>query len=375
MSVTSRHDPGKAAPIRVALFGNGFARTVMLPGLRHVPAMTVVGIASPNRERAAATAREFGIPHVAADHRELLQAARPDLVFVVTPPHRHLEMARDALAAGCHVVCEKPTALSAEESAGMLAAAKASPGRLALIDHELRFDPRRIALRKLVAGGTLGEVLHITYTIHSAGRRDPAQPWSWWSDQAQGGGMWGAVGSHAVDAVRVLAGEVDAVRGRLETFVKERPDSGGAMRAVTSDDFAAAWLLLRSGVRATMTLSAVEGDRRHELLVALARGAARLEEGRPLLVRDGSGEWREAANDGDLPPSAALGIPDTDWARCFIRFARAIAASIQEGKATVPGAADFHDGHRNQLVLDAGRRSAAHAEWEKVELEANVSHV
>jgi predicted dehydrogenase len=259
----------------------------------------------------------------------------------------------------------------------MLAAAKAAPGRLALIDHELRFDPRRIALRELVNGGALGEVLHITYTIYSSGRRDPAQPWSWWSDQAQGGGMWGAVGSHAVDAVRVLAGEVDAVRGRIETFVKERhdPAHGGAMRAVTSDDFAAAWLHLRSGAHATMTLSAVEGDRRHELLVAMARGAARIEEGRPLLVREGSGEWREAATDDDLPPSAALGIPDTDWARCFIRFARAIAASIQEGRNTVPGAADFHDGHRNQLVLDAGRRSAAHAEWEKIELEANVSNV
>ncbi len=370
MSVT----PRGAAPIRVGLLGNGFARTVMLPCLRHVPAMTVVGIASPNRERAAATAREFSIPHVAADHRELLETTRPDLVFVVTPPHRHLEMARDALAAGCHVVCEKPTALAAEESAAMLAAAKAAPGRLALIDHELRFDPRRIALRELVAGGALGEILHVTYTIHSAGRRDPAQPWTWWSDQAQGGGMWGAVGSHAVDAVRVLAGEVDAVRGRLETFVPKRPDParGGAMREVTSDDFAAAWLRLRSGARATITLSGMEGDRRHELLVGMTRGAARLEEGRPLLVREATGDWREAAKDDDLPPSAALGIPDTDWARCFIRYARVIAACVEDGRDTVPGAADFRDGHRTQLVLDAGRRSSAHAEWEKVPRESNA---
>jgi len=67
------------SPIRVALFGNGFARTVILPCLRNVPEMSVVGIASPNLERAQATAREFGIEQVSADHRELLKSAKPEL--------------------------------------------------------------------------------------------------------------------------------------------------------------------------------------------------------------------------------------------------------------------------------------------------------
>ena len=362
------------APIRTALLGNGFARTVMLPGLRHVPEIKVVGIASPNLERARATAQEFGIEQVSADHRELLRAAEPELVFVVTPPHRHLEMARDALAAGCHVVCEKPTALSAKESAAMVVAVEAAPaprrgGRrpLALIDHELRFDPRRIALRKLIQEGRLGDILHASYTLHTPGRHDPAGPWTWWSDAAQGGGMWGAVGSHAVDALRVLMGEVRAVRGRLATFVKERTDHNGTRRPVTSDDYATAWLEMASGAPAAVICSAVESERRHDVLITGSRGFARLAEQQPLLVKEGKGDWREAANDRDLPPSAELQIPDTDWARGFIRYARAIADAIRAGKDQLEGAASFQDGHRNQQVLDAVRQSAGRAEdWVRV---------
>jgi predicted dehydrogenase len=358
------------APIRTAILGNGFARAVMLPGLKHVPEIQVVGIASPNLERAQATAREFGIEQVSADHRELLKSADPELVFVVTPPHRHLEMSRDALMAGCHVVCEKPTALSATESAAMGVAAAGAPQSargshpLALIDHELRFDPRRIALREMIKEGRLGDLLHVSYTLTSGGRRDPAGAWSWWSDAAQGGGMWGAVGSHAIDAIRVLAGEVAKVRGRLATFVRERPDPAtGKPRPVTSDDFGSAWLELRSGIPATINVSAVDSERRHELVITGSRGFARLEEGKPLLVKEGNGDWREAADDRDLPPSAELGIPDTDWARCFIRYARAIAGAIREGKDHLEGAADFTDGHRNQVVLDAARRSATAGDW------------
>ena len=272
--------------VRIAIFGNGFARGTMLPALRHVPGAHVVGIASPSRERVEATAREFGIEHVATDHRAVLEAARPDLVLVVTPPHRHAEQAIDALEAGCHVVCEKPTALDASEAARMCAAAARHPRQLALLDHELRMHPHRVALRELVEAGRLGEVQHATYTISSPGRRDPQSPWTWWSDAAQGGGTLGALGSHAVDALRSYLGEVESVRGAVHTWTTERADPAtGAPRAVTADDFAVAWLRFRSGALATMTLSLVEAERVHRLTLAGTRGAAHLEEQAPLRVQ------------------------------------------------------------------------------------------
>lgn len=355
-------------PIRVALFGNGFARTTILPCLRHVEGIALAGLASPNLERAQATGAEFGIEVIAADHREILDRVRPDLVFVVTPPHRHLDMSIDALDAGCHVVCEKPTALNQAESGRMLAAAEKAAGQLALIDHELRMDPRRRDLRDRVAGGKLGSILHATYTLFGTGRRDPTLPWTWWSDSAQGGGAWGAVGSHAVDSLRVYLGEVESARGQLATFIKRRVDpQSGELKTVTADDFAAAWLRFGSGATATITISTVEGQRRHQLTLAGTKGAARLDEQGALAVLDESETWREVEISDDLPTSSALGIPATDWARSFLRFARQIVQVIREGRTEVSGAATFDDGHRNQMVMDAVRESAANEAWVAVD--------
>ncbi len=350
---------GLVTVVRAAIFGNGFARSVVLPCLRHVPSVRVVGIASPNLERVRATAAEFGIEAVSDDHRVILERCRPDLVFVVTPPHRHREQAIDALEAGCHVVCEKPTALDGTESAAMLAAARAHPKQLALIDHELRFSPARVALREMVREGRLGTIHHATFTLLSPGRRDPSTPWTWWSDRACGGGALGAIGSHAVDSLRVLLGEVVETRGLLETFVRERPDpSTGRPRPVTTDDFAAALAAVR--IRRDRDDHDLAGRgragpppdargfgwlRAHRGAAAAAdpdrpRSAGRVAPGRRSRAVDGVGHPRHRLG-ALLPPSRP---PD--------------GVAIRDGRTEVPGAATFEDGHRNQVVLDAARSSA-----------------
>ncbi|MFN8549165.1 MAG: Gfo/Idh/MocA family oxidoreductase [Candidatus Eisenbacteria bacterium] len=355
-------------PIRVALFGNGFARSTMLPCLRHVPEMAVVGLASPNLERAKETARAFDIPMATTDYRELLRDAAADLVFVVTPPHRHLEQSVDALRAGSHVVCEKPTAMSAGESRGLVLAAEQHPDRLCLMDHELRFDPRRRQLRDRIARGELGDIWRVEYNLTSGGRRDPAQPWTWWSDRHQGGGAWGAIGSHAVDTLRWLLGEVDAARGSLHTLHRERVDAEtGSPRLVTADDIAHATLRLRCGAIAEISISLAEVERQHEIVVTGSKGAARWREQAPLEVYHVEEERWEAVEVADeLPPSSELGIPDTDWARSFLRYMRVVAAAITQGSSRVENASNFLDGHRNQEVLDAVYRSSEEARWRHI---------
>lgn len=353
--------------IRVAIFGNGFARSTVLPCLRHVPEMKVVGLASPTLERARQTAAEFGIEHVTQDHRELLQRARPDLVFVVTPPHRHMEQAIDALRSGCHVVCEKPTALNGGESRAMREAAEAAPDRLALIDHELRFDPRRMRMREMVRSGELGEILAASYVVERPSRRNPDLPWSWWSDAEQGGGTLGALGSHAIDGLRaVLDDEVVEVCGHLETWVKQRRDpESDRLRLVTADDHAEAWLRFSRGTVATMRTSLVQPESRHELLVAGSKkGASVLEEG-PLRVERSPGKLDPVEVPDELPSAQELGIPANDWARNFLRFARALVEPITRGTPILT-AATFVDGDRNERVMDAIHRSHERGGWQPV---------
>ena len=355
--------------IGVGVLGTGFARTTQIPVLQSIPGFEVVGLYSRNMTRAYDLAQEFGLRRAFDDVERMLKVEEIELVLVSTPPHLHLPQSLAALRAGKHVLCEKPTALHAGEALDMWNAAKAS-GRLALLDHELRFHPKRVRMKEMIDEGFTGTPWLVEHHITGPFRADPSRPWSWWSDAAQGGGALGALGSHAVDAVRRLVGEIAAVRGRLLTVIPERPDAeSGEARAVTADDDATIWARLASGGEVTIRLAAAMRDEPSTLLaVHGAKGSLKLGETGPLLARAaGAAGWTEVLCD-DLPPGPpGSKVPDTPWARAFLLYAAEIRDALRAGRTTVPGASTFEDGWRNQRVLDAVRESAKRGDWIAVE--------
>jgi len=187
----------KKAPVGIGIIGTGFARTTQIPGFRDCMAAKVVGIASRNRERAQAVAKEFGIEYVANDWQELVAHTDVDLVSVVTPPSTHMEITLAALDQRKAVLCEKPMALNADQALRMVEKAK-SAGVLALIDHELRFLNSRRVMRGMLETGAIGTVRHCNYVFRSDYRGIADRTWDWWSDSEMGGGALGAIGSHVV---------------------------------------------------------------------------------------------------------------------------------------------------------------------------------
>jgi len=151
----------------------------------------IVAIASRNRERAEAVAKEFGIEYVAHDWHELIAHKDVDLVSVVTPPSTHMEITLAALVQRKAVLCEKPMALNANEAAKMVEKANTA-GVLALIDHELRFLNSRRVMRGMLHTGAIGSVRHCNYVFRSDYRGIPDRAWDWWSDEDMGGGALGA---------------------------------------------------------------------------------------------------------------------------------------------------------------------------------------
>ncbi|MFL6282048.1 MAG: Gfo/Idh/MocA family protein [Pyrinomonadaceae bacterium] len=115
--------------VGVGVIGTGFARTTQLPAWAACRDARVVAVASGRRENAEAAAREFGIPFVADDWRGVVGREDVQLVSIVTPPSTHAEMVAAALAAGKAVLCEKPMAMNAEESARMCTDARGGAAR------------------------------------------------------------------------------------------------------------------------------------------------------------------------------------------------------------------------------------------------------
>ena len=331
----------------------------------------VVAVASRNRDRAEAIAKEFGIDHVASNWQELVAHPDVDLVSIVTPPSTHMEIAIAALDQRKAVLCEKPMALNAGEAARMVEKAKAA-GVLALIDHELRFLNSRRVMRGMLQTGAIGLVRHCNYVFRSD-YRGIARPWDWWSDEAMGGGALGAIGSHVVDSFRwTLSAEVTKVLGMLTTHIGQRPDKngGGGMRPVTTDDEAKLLFRFSDGPHTENTtgaasISVVEsGKYENRLEIYGTKGALMVEEtGELWLSPTGSGTWRPVQVDQD---HMAVGMREGSWSRGFTALSIAICDALRAGKTTVKDAATFEDGYRVQLALDAIRASNESGCWESV---------
>src|SRR5262245_21498085 len=363
----------KTSPIGIGIVGTGFARTTQIPGFRDCMGARVVAIASRHRERAEAVAKEFSIPNVCNDWQELVTHRDVDLVSIVTPPATHMDVTLAALEHRKAVLCEKPMAMNAKETARMVEQAQAA-GVLALIDHELRFLNSRRTMRAMLQNGAIGQVRHCNYVFRSDYRGVLDRQWDWWSDAAMGGGTLGAIGSHVIDSFRWMLGtEITAVLGMLTSHIKQRPDkTSGTTLAVTSDDEAK--LLFRFadregsiGATGAASLSVVEsGKYENRLEIYGTTGALMVEETGELWHSPvGSGTWRPVQVDQD---HMAHGMRESSWSRGFTAFSVAIVEAMHSGKTTVRDAATFEDGHRIQLSADAARASNGRGCWVNVEL-------
>lgn len=187
--------------MRVALVGLGDAGyTLHLPALAGLAGVETVGAADVSAERRQRAAARFGIP-VFDDFDAMLRAAHPTVVIVGTPPGSHAELCLRALAAGAHVVCEKPFASSLGEADRILAAAQAA-GRQVALNHEFREMPIFRAVRDAARGASGGPVFAQVWQ-----QMDRA-PWSepGWRGQLRHRTLFEA-GAHLVDFLMAVFGE------------------------------------------------------------------------------------------------------------------------------------------------------------------------
>jgi predicted dehydrogenase len=320
----------------------------------------VVALVGRDPEKTAIRAKRFDIRHPCTSLAEAL--ADVDAVTIATPPHTHALLALEAIAAGKHVLCEKPFARHAAEARTLLDAAEHA-GVVHLVGTEFRYAPGRILLARAVHDGVIGEPRLATFLLHIPllADRDAEVP-EWWADVEQGGGWLGAQASHDIDQVRTALGEFAWVSASLPHVVE---------RAWSAEDAFLVQFGLRNGCVGVMqSVASDRGPMVFATRVVGTRGTV-WAEGDRVRIADADGP-----RDIPCPPDLEVAAPDPPPADLmhstydllhstgidlgpYTRLAETFRDLIQ-GNAVPPAPEPptFADGVAAMEVLDAIRTSA-----------------
>ena len=376
--------------IRAAVAGTGFIGVVHVEALRRL-GIEITGIVGSTPERAAEKARAENLPDPYPSFEAMLADERVDVVHLATPNHLHDEQVRVTLAAGKHVVCEKPLAMNSAQTRELLELANSS-GLVHAVNFNQRFYPKNLHARAIVRAGDLGTVRLVTggylqdWLLYDT-------DWSWRLEPELGGDLRviGDIGSHWLDLSSFLTGQrVHSVMADLTTFMPIRQQPLGRVetfsdttaaetvdREITTEDAAGLLVRYADGARGVVTLSQVSAGRKNHLNWEIngseASAAWRAERPEELWLgrRDTPSELRlrdpgqlapHAAAHTSMPAGHAEGFGET-FRELYRAVYRAVAAG---GPPDEPDYPTFADGHEQALVADAIARSHAEGRWVEV---------
>jgi predicted dehydrogenase len=369
-----------------ALIGTGFIGPVHVEALRRL-GRPVAGVLASSPEKGRHAAQALGLGKSYVSYAELL--ADPDIgsVHITSPNRFHFDQCRLALAAGKHVICEKPLAMNSRESAELVALAGQSSGAAAVC-YNVRFYPLCVEARERIASGDLGQIYHVTgaymqdWLLHETDFN--------WRVLAEDGGALRAVadiGTHWLDLVQSITGlAVNEVCADLKTVwpVRQRPQgpvetfagklgTTAATEAVrvTTEDHGSVLLRFGSGAGGCFTVSQVMAGRKNCLRceVAGSKGSLAWDSERPnelwlghrdrsneLLIRDPALLRPTVRPFANYPGGHNEGFPDT-----FKQLFRSIYDFVDNGGATA--FPTFVDGHRELAICDAILHSHVERRW------------
>lgn len=339
-----------------------------------LPKPPVMRAACDNNENALnKLVSQYGWQTKETSWEKLVQRDDIDLIDICTSNITHMPIAVAAAKAGKHIICEKPLCLNADEARRMLDAAREADVR-----HMTAFNYRRVPAlvlaKKLIENGHLGKIHHFNAVYYQDWLVDPNFPFVWRHDVKEGGsGAHGDMNAHTVDLARFLVGEIEAICAAKEIFVKERPTVGGSgKKPVTADDALYFLARFRDGALGNFMATRFATGRKNYLRLeifgsegALIFNLERLNEleyfsradepllqgFRNIIVTEGKHPYI----DRWWPPGHIIG-----WEHTFIHEIGDLLLAVADGTNVQ---ADFYDGLRCQLALDAAMKSADQQKW------------
>ncbi|MFM1768236.1 MAG: hypothetical protein RJA22_765 [Verrucomicrobiota bacterium] len=381
--------------LRAGVIGTGFIGPVHIEALRRL-GVQVTAVCGSTRH-AAATAARWGIPEVYGDYdyRALLRSPNVDVVHITSPNKVHVAQSLAALAAGKHVICEKPLGMTTRETARVVAAAGRRGAPVFAVNYMCRFFPAVLQMRAMVQRGDLGRILHVQGHFFQDWLLHPTD-YNWRLLAREGGRLRavGDIGTHWIDAVSFILGtraksvfaHLETVhrtryrpRGEVQTFARVDPRKMVAYRCDT-EDFGS--VLLRfgkarhgfvDGVHANASISQVAAGWKCSLAVGIygTQGSVRWDFQQPneivvgrrdepnqILQRGTAGFSEDVAGFTDYPGGHPEGFPDSHKMHY-----RAVYEHIAGGRRSPVLFATADDGHHEVRLCEAILRSSRARRW------------
>jgi predicted dehydrogenase len=378
-------------PSKVAIFGTGFMGRVHLDALRRQESVEVAAIAGSSVESARRLGEGFGIVVLSADYREILRDPAIDAVHICTPNALHFSMAKEALEAGKHVVCEKPLATSVREARELVALA-AQKGLRNCVCHNLRYYPMVQQLRRMREAGELGEIL----SVQGGYSQDwllYETDWNWRIDSQAGGASrcMADIGSHWFDMAEHVTGlRVTKLVADLQTFHATRKQPKHSVESfankllgpeetivttVDTEDFGTVLFHMGARARGSVVASQVSAGRKNRLHIEVygSKAGAAWDQERPnelwvghrdtgneIILKDPALLTPEARSYADLPGGHTEGYDDA-FKQLFRRFYASIGTP-----GLAPEYPQFADGLRQLIILQAELESHKTRSWVEV---------
>jgi predicted dehydrogenase len=378
--------------IGIGIAGTGFIGPAHIEGLRR-NGFSILGLAENGDALAAEKAAQLGIPRAYGSFDALLADPDNDVVHLATPNVLHYPQAKAALLAGKHVICEKPLAMTAAESAELVKLA-AEKGLVNAVNYNLRMYPMVQHARSLVQSGDLGKL----FILQGSYLQDwllYETDWNWRLEPGQGGTVRAVsdIGSHWLDMVTFITGlHVTEVFADFETFHKTRKKPKKEVETYTgkllqpsdyedqpiyTEDYASILLHYENGTRGVLTVGQVCSGRKNRLYLEISGSKSSLAwdgerpnelwlghraEPNQLLLKDPSLLSPEARAVANYPGGHNEGFPDT-----FKQLSKKVYDYILAGDDTrAPDFPTFVDGHYEMQLCEAIECSAREGVWKKV---------
>lgn len=334
----------KKKKIKTGIFGTGFGATVVLPAVKNNHKLKLIGIYGRNKAKLESIKKKSDV-EIFDNFKSLVD--KIDLAIIALPPFMQYKFVQFAITKGKHVLCEKPFTTRVFEAKKLVNLIK-NKNLYTAVSYQMRYQPLRLKIKKILSSKTLGKILGVKLYYDYSSRLYDVDKNTWKNDKRKGGGVINAMGSHQIDLLRWLFGEIKQIRGIKKNYHKIKNNK--------ADDVFAGYLEFKNKLICSIYLSSVSiGWKTSYMDIYGEKGSLHLEGERDLyLIKKTKKEDQENSKKIRIKFKEELfkkkWVDKSIWRSSYFRMLNSLSDSIINKKKY--SGASFRDALKTRAVID-----------------------